>query len=248
MKELILYALRRFCMLIPFLIGLTLVAFLLGVLSPGDPALALLTMDGTSEPTAEELDALRHAMGLDQPVWIQYGRWLMNALHGDLGVSYLTQKPVLDEILRRFPITFRLAVWAIGWVLVVGIPAGIWAAEKKDTAGEIVLRAGALFFISIPSFFLAILCMLLFSEEWRLLPSGGYGSMMQMIMPSFVLAAGTADVHDGGGRKGIHHDRTGERAAHAFYHEKTCTAQCPCPCHYDAGHFLRLYLGRIRHH
>lgn len=85
MKELILYALRRFCMLIPFLIGLTLVAFLLGVLSPGDPALALLTMDGTSEPTAEELDALRHAMGLDQPVWIQYGRWLMNALHGDLG-------------------------------------------------------------------------------------------------------------------------------------------------------------------
>ena len=114
MKELILYALRRFCMLIPFLIGLTLVAFLLGVLSPGDPALALLTMDGTSEPTAEELDALRHAMGLDQPVWIQYGRWLMNALHGDLGVSYLTQKPVLDEILRRFPITFRLAVWAIG--------------------------------------------------------------------------------------------------------------------------------------
>ena len=114
MKELILYALRRFCMLIPFLIGLTLVAFLLGVLSPGDPALALLTMDGTSEPTAEELDALRHAMGLDQPVWIQYGRWLMNALHGDLGVSYLTQKPVLNEILRRFPITFHLAVWAIG--------------------------------------------------------------------------------------------------------------------------------------
>ena len=158
MKELILYALRRFCMLIPFLIGLTLVAFLLGVLSPGDPALALLTMDGTSEPTAEELDALRHAMGLDQPVWIQYGRWLMNALHGDLGVSYLTQKPVLDEILRRFPITFHLA----------------------------------LFFISVPSFFLAILCMLLFSEEWRLLPSGGYGSMMQIIMPSFVLAAGTS--------------------------------------------------------
>ena len=79
----------------------------------------------------------------------------MNALHGDLGVSYLTQKPVLDEILRRFPITFHLAVWAIGWVMVTGIPAGIWAAEKKDTAGEIVLRAGALFFISVPSFVLA---------------------------------------------------------------------------------------------
>ena len=157
-----------------------------------DPARAIDMLNADLKPTAEELDALRHAMGLDQPVWIQYGQWLMNALHGDLGVSYLTQKPVLDEILRRFPITFHLAVWAIGWVLVIGIPAGIWAAEKKDTAGEIVLRAGALFFISVPSFFLAILCMLLFSEEWRLLPSGGYGSMMQMIMPSFVLAAGTS--------------------------------------------------------
>ncbi|MFR6110898.1 MAG: ABC transporter permease [Dialister invisus] len=185
------HALRRFCMLIPShrtYAG----CFSFRRFVSGDPALALLTMDGISEPTAEELDALRHAMGLDQPVWIQYGRWLMNALHGDLGVSYLTQKPVLDEILRRFPITFHLAVWAIGWVMVTGIPAGIWAAEKKDTAGEIVLRAGALFFISVPSFFLAILCMLLFSEEWRLLPSGGYGSMIQMIMPSFVLAAGTS--------------------------------------------------------
>ena len=69
---------------------------------------------------------------------------------------------------------------------------GLGSADKKDTAGETMLRAGGLFFISVPSFFLAILCMLLFSEEWRLLPSGGYGSMIQMIMPSFVLAAGTS--------------------------------------------------------
>lgn len=191
MKELILYALRRFCMLIPFLIGLTLVAFLLGVLSPGDPALALLTMDGTSEPTAEELNALRHAMGLDQPVWMQYGRWLMNALRGDLGVSYLTQKPVLDEILRRFPITFHLAVWAIGWVLVIGIPAGIWSAEKKILpVNDAACRWSFLYFCSFvfPGYFMYAS----FSEEWRLLPSGGYGSMIQMIMPSFVLAAGTS--------------------------------------------------------
>lgn len=192
MKGFIFYAFRRLCVLFPFLIGLTMVAFLLGVFSPGDPALAALTMDGTLEPTPEELNALRHAMGLDLPVWIQYGRWLTDALRGDLGVSYLTQKPVLDEILRRFPITFQLAVWTIGWVLFLGVPAGIWAAEKKDTAGEMALRTAALLFISIPSFFFAILCMLLFSEEWQLLPSSGYGSTMQMIMPSFVLAAGTA--------------------------------------------------------
>lgn len=126
MKELILYALRRFCMLIPFLIGLTLVAFLLGVLSPGDPALALLTMDGTSEPTAEELDALRHAMGLDQPVWIQYGRWLMNALHGDLGVSYLTQNLYWMKYSVGFPLLF---------ISRYGPSAGYWLPAYPPESG-----------------------------------------------------------------------------------------------------------------
>ena len=127
MKELILYALRRFCMLIPFLIGLTLVAFLLGVLSPGDPALALLTMDGTSEPTAEELDALRHAMGLDQPVWIQYGRWLMNALHGDLGVSILHRNLYWMKYSAGFPLLS---------ISRCGPSAGYWLSAYPPESGR----------------------------------------------------------------------------------------------------------------
>lgn len=186
------YALRRLLLLIPFLIGITILSFLLGVIAPGDPAVAVLTMDGSMEPTAEELAAMRHAMGLDQPLWTQYGNWLSHAAVGDLGRSYLTQKPVLGEILRRFPVTFELALWAMGWILLLGIPSGLWAARHKDTKPEWVLRAVALVFISVPGFWLAILCMLLFSEEMRLLPSSGYGSALQMVMPSFVLAAGTS--------------------------------------------------------
>ncbi len=191
MKDFIIYAGRRFLLLIPFLVGITVLSFLLGIFSPGDPALAVLTMDGSSEPTLEELNALRHEMGLDQPIWAQYGIWLFHAVQGNLGISYLTQKPVLDELLRRFPITLHLAVWSIGWVLSLGISIGIWAARHKDTMTELFARIGLLIFLSVPSFWLAIIFMLLFSEEWRILPSSGYGSFPQMVMPSFVLAAGT---------------------------------------------------------
>lgn len=192
MRNFLLYAFRRILMLVPFLIGLTILAFALGVLFPGDPAVAVLTMDGSSEPTEAEILAMRHSMGLDRPYWVQYLSWLSGAVTGNLGVSYLTHKPVLDELLRRFPVTLHLALWAMGWVIFLGIPAGVWAAVHEESFREMVLRIFALVFISVPSFWLAIIMMLLFSEELQLLPSSGYGDAVHMILPSFVLAAGTA--------------------------------------------------------
>lgn len=192
MRNFLLYAFRRILMLVPFLIGLTILAFALGVLSPGDPAVAVLTMDGSSEPTEAEILAMRQSMGLDRPYWVQYLSWLSGAMTGNLGVSYLTHKPVLDELLRRFPVTLHLALWAMGWVIFLGIPAGVWAAVHEESFREMVLRIFALVFISVPSFWLAIIMMLLFSEELQLLPSSGYGDAVHMILPSFVLAAGTA--------------------------------------------------------
>lgn len=191
MSRFLIFAGKRLCLLFPFLLGLTMLSFLLGLVAPGDPALAILTMDGSTEPTAEEIEAMRHALGLDEPVWMQYLTWLHHAILGDFGVSYLTQKPVLSEILRRFPVTFHLALWAMGWVICVGIPCGVWAAWKRGKGSEVFLRLATLVLISVPGFWLAILCMLLFSEELRLLPSSGYGSVSHMILPSFVLAAGT---------------------------------------------------------
>lgn len=192
MKDFLVYAFRWILMVIPFLIGLTILAFALGVLSPGDPAIAALTMDGTSEPTEAEILAMQHSMGLDRPYWVQYLSWLSSAVVGDLGVSYLTHKPVADELIRRFPVTLHLAIWAMAWVLVLGIPAGVWAALRKDSFREMALRLVALLFISIPSFWLAIVMMLIFSEGLQILPSSGYGDSIHMVLPSFVLAAGTA--------------------------------------------------------
>ncbi len=192
MKRLFLYAATRLLLVFPFLIGLTVLAFALGVLAPGDPALAVLTMDGSAEPTAEELSAMRSQLGLDRPYGAQYLSWLAQALSGDLGISYLTHKPVLSELLQHLPVTFHLALWAMGWVLLLGIPGGLWAARRQNSHPEMGLRLLSLFFISVPSFWLAILLMLLLSEEWQVLPSSGYGAWQQMVMPSFVLAAGTA--------------------------------------------------------
>lgn len=185
------FALRKLVQIIPFLLGLTLLSFLLGLAAPGDPALAVLTMDGATEPTAAELAAMRHQLGLDLPVWEQYGRWLAAAVQGNLGLSYLTQKPVLSELLARFPVTMNLSLWSLGWIVLLGIPVGVWAAKFENSCQEMTLRVLCLFFISVPAFWLGILCMLLFSEVLQVLPSSGYGSVRQILLPSFVLAAGT---------------------------------------------------------
>ena len=191
MKEILLYSLRKLFLLVPFLVGITVISFLLGIIAPGDPALVVLTMDGITEPTAAELASMRHRMGLDQPYWIQYGKWLVSAVTGNLGCSYVTGKPVLDELMRRIPVTTKLAVWAMGWIVALGIPLGIWSAKNTNRLPEIVLRIFSLIMISVPGFWLAIILMLVFTEELRLLPSSGYGTVSQMLMPSFVLASGT---------------------------------------------------------
>lgn len=191
MKGVLLYSLRKLFLLVPFLVGITVISFLLGIIAPGDPALVVLTMDGITEPTAAELASMRHRMGLDQPYWIQYGKWLVNAVAGNLGSSYVTGRPVLEELMRRIPVTAKLAVWAMGWIVVFGIPLGIWSAKNTNRLPEIVLRIFSLILISVPGFWLAIILMLVFTEELRLLPSSGYGTVSQMLMPSFVLASGT---------------------------------------------------------
>lgn len=191
MKGVLLYSLRKLFLLVPFLVGITVISFLLGIIAPGDPALVVLTMDGITEPTAAELASMRHRMGLDQPYWIQYGKWLANAVAGNLGSSYVTGRPVLEELMRRIPVTAKLAVWAMGWIVVFGIPLGIWSAKNTNRLPEIVLRIFSLILISVPGFWLAIILMLVFTEELRLLPSSGYGTVSQMLMPSFVLASGT---------------------------------------------------------
>ena len=116
MKDFLYYALNRLLHLIPFLIGITLVSFLLGVAAPGDPAVSVLTMDGSSEPTLRELAEMRQKMGLDQPVWVQYVQWLSRAVQGDLGISYMTQSRFI------FPFALSAGFCCSGFPLESGSP------------------------------------------------------------------------------------------------------------------------------
>lgn len=182
---------ERLLLSIPILFGVTLGAFLLGVIAPSDPALVVLTMDGTSEPSAAELMAMRARMGLDQPLYIQFGAWVGRVLQGDFGASYITGIPVLTSLLYRFPVTLQLALVALAWVITLAIPAGIWAAVRTGRWEDRSLRVAAMLASAVPSFWLAIVLIHYFAERWRLLPSSGYGEWNQIILPGFVLAAGT---------------------------------------------------------
>ena len=253
MKSFLIYALRRIFLLIPFLIGLTILAFLLGVLAPGDPAMAVLIMDGTAEPTESELLAMRESMGLDQPFWMQYGSWLTQAVVGDLGVSYLTHRPVLSELMRRFPVTLHLALWAMGWVILLGIPAGIWAARRKGHAAEIGLEIVALFYavflagdhddadlfgrVAAPAFL----------RIWRCAPHD-IAILCAGSRDSGCGAASGADVGPFGDGEALSSDRAGEGALCFVYRDLSCPAQFADAGHYHAGHVFCLNLGRLGHY
>ncbi|WP_312114135.1 nickel ABC transporter permease [Brevibacillus reuszeri] len=189
-----LYLVRRLATTIPILIGISLLAFLLSVISPGDPAVEALSMSGISEPTSQEIAAKREELGLNDSLPVQYGRWLGKAVRGDLGVSYMTKEAVSGEIIRRLPVTLSLSLLAVLFAVGFGIPLGMLMALKKNTWLDQAGRFLALILVSIPGFWLAISLITLFSEKLGWLPTSGYGTWQHLIMPAMVLACGTSAV------------------------------------------------------
>ena len=163
------YTLKRLLMVIPVMIGVSIIVFsLMRVFSP-DPAPIVLGQHATQE----SMDSWRESMGLNEPIVRQYLNYVSDALHGDLGVSYYTNTPVSEEIGARFPATIELAFAAITFASIVGVLIGIMAAVKKnsifDAGGTIVALIG----VSIPIFWLGIMFIMFFSGYLHLLPSGG---------------------------------------------------------------------------
>jgi len=164
------FILRRLVAIVPVLLGVVIAVFIMVKLAPGDPAAALLGV----QATPAELERVRHAMGLDRSWPEQFGIWLAGVLHGDLGSSYISKKPVSELILTRLPVTFELAV--IGTVLgaVVGITAGVISAARRYTRTDYVVTTLALFGVSMPTFWFGILLILLFSLYLGWLPASGF--------------------------------------------------------------------------
>lgn len=178
------FTLKRLASLVVVLIGVSFLVFMLLSLTPGDPVRMMLGESAT--PEAQE--ALREEMGLNDPLLVQYGRYMKNIIvHQDLGMSYTTQRPVLGEILNVFPNTVTLAVAAVIIAIVVGIFLGIISAVKQNSLLDNIVMVLALIGTSAPIFWIGILMILLFSVQLGWFPPSGFGSFKQLIMPAIAL-------------------------------------------------------------
>lgn len=176
---------KRLLWMLPVILGISFILFTIMDLTPGDPARVILG----EYASQEDVDALREEMGLNDNFFIRYGRYVADAVTGDLGSSYRTGAPVVEEIAARFPATLKIAIFAMFIAVLVGIPVGIISAVRQYSFADILSTVSALAFTSIPAFWLGLLLILLFSVRLRLLPAVGSDSWKHMIMPSVSLAA-----------------------------------------------------------
>jgi peptide/nickel transport system permease protein len=164
------YIVRRLLWMVVVLFFVSLITFLLAFAVPGDPAKSIA---GT-HATPEILARIRHTLGLDEPLWKQYGLFLWHLLHGNMGYSYETQLPVTTAILQRFPATVMIAMFGIFFELLIGIPIGMTSALKQYGIRDRTFTVLSLLFLSMPMFFLGMILMYLFAFQWPIFPLGGY--------------------------------------------------------------------------
>lgn len=189
------YVLRRLALLGPVLVGISLLAFLLGALAPGDPAFALFELRYDRQPASEtELETLRREIGLDGPLPLQYVRWAAGALRGDLGDSYRTGAPVVDELAERVLTSARLAISGLAVSLLIGLPLGLIAAVRYNTWLDTLVRLGGLAGASLPIFWLGYMLLLIFSVYLRWFPVAGSSTIAHWVLPSVALGMSGAAV------------------------------------------------------
>ena len=188
------YALRRLALLIPTLLGISLLAFALANLTPGDPAETYLRRMLDRQPTPAEVAAKRKELGLDRPFVVQYLVWVGNAARGELGVSYSTRRPVAEEIGRRIPFTLELALPAAILALIIAIPVGVISAVYRNRLPDQVVRVFSLAGASVPSFWLALLLIGLFAVKFSLVPVAGRQGLASAFLPILTLALAPAAV------------------------------------------------------
>lgn len=164
------YVVRRLLWMVVVLFFVSLITFLLFFAVPGDPAKSIA---GT-HATPEILNRIRHNLGLDLPIYKQYGLYLWHLVHGDMGYSYETQLPVATAILQRFPATVMVAFFGIFFELLIGVPIGMTSALRQYGFRDRTFTVLSLLFLSMPIFFLGMILMYLFAFQWQIFPLGGY--------------------------------------------------------------------------
>ena len=185
------YVLRRLVLLLPTLALVTLLVFSIIRLLPGDIVTLMMSEQGYASDKAK----LEQMLGLDQPFYRQYFGYIGKAVHGDLGVSFWTKEPVLDEILRRLPVSLELALLAMFFGLLLAVPAGIFSAIRQDTWLDYLFRTGAIGGLSVPGFWMATVVIVSASIWWQWVPPMRYTplardpvrNLSQMLLPAIIL-------------------------------------------------------------
>ena len=184
------YISLRILFALPALWLIVTMVFLLAHIVPGDPVQQMLG-EGAR---AEDLQQLRHALGLDVPIAVQYGRYLQGVIHGDLGESFRFREPVSRVVLEHYPATLELALVALLVCVAIGIPAGLLAAERRATATDRTVGLFTLFGLSVPNFALGPVLILVFSVLLGWLPVSGRGGPAHLILPAVTLGASLAAI------------------------------------------------------
>lgn len=178
------YILRRLAQAIPVLFGVSILVFAMSHLVPGDPVAVMLG----DRATAQDVERLRHQLGLDRPIYVQYVDYLWRVLHGDLGTSIRSGQPVAQEILAHLPATMQLAVAAAFLAVLIGVTAGVIAATTTKRAVDLAVMTLVLLGISTPTFFSGLLLILVFALKLDLLPVVEGGGIKALILPALTLA------------------------------------------------------------
>jgi ABC-type dipeptide/oligopeptide/nickel transport system permease component len=178
------YILRRMVQSLIVLAGALVISFVILRVVPGDPAILMLS----DMATPDEVERMRIALGVHEPIWVQFGIYLKQIVTGDFGLSYRRGTPALDLVLTYLPATIQLALAALLITIVVAVPLGIVAAVRKNSWIDNALSVAALLGQSLPVFWLGIMLILLVSVQLRLLPTSGYGELRHLILPAITLA------------------------------------------------------------
>ena len=182
---------RRLTIAVPVLFGVTILVFLILHLIPGDPAQILLF---GSRPTPQQIAQLRAELGLDQPLPVQYLLYLGRLAHGDLGQSFITNRPVAEEIAQRLPDTLQLTFAAMLVAVLIGVPVGIIGGVRPGSWADRLSSGFAVLGVAVPYFWFAVVLVLIFAVDLRLLPSLGEGSWNSIILPAVSLGWGLSAI------------------------------------------------------
>lgn len=182
------YVIKRILMMIPVIIGVSFLIFFIMDLAPGD-ATDFLAPEGA---TSEDIQILRHELGLDKPVIVRYVIYMHNMLKGDLGTSYVTKTDVFETYMQKLPATVKLSFASIFVAVVISIPLGIYSATHQGSIQDNISAVVAIFGLSMPNFWLGLLLIIVFSLHLHWFPSGGDQTLQSIVLPAVTIGTGLA--------------------------------------------------------